>query len=186
MGSGFISRSDDVPDLMPPSGPAGTLVPTRANEVRERLAVGAEYTDSTSWPVDQWARGQGRDTEQQGRWSLPVRVARDRRQQVRPCPLANLPACQLCICLPTCHHASVPPSASPRLSTRSSPLSHHLYSPLPNSYYPLPTPYFPPPYPLTPSPSSTRSPCRGRGGRLGDERRRPGRKRRSGRAQSSR
>ena len=56
-------------------GPAGTLVPTRANGIRERLGVGGWRLDRCgvdpliSWPVDEGEAGG--DTDQQGRWSLP-------------------------------------------------------------------------------------------------------------------
>ena len=52
MGSGFASRSDGVPDLMPRPirGPAGTLVPTGANGVRERLGDGGWRLDRCGQP----------------------------------------------------------------------------------------------------------------------------------------
>ena len=142
MGSGFISRSDDVPDLMSAltyRGPAGTLVPTGANEVRERFGDGgwrlgtqARETGPTAWGLASPRAAMACLTSCQGptrakcatagtRCPLAHWPASQPASFASACPRVTVPACPLC--LSSTQHSVLDPALFPLISTPYSALS---------------------------------------------------------------
>ena len=130
MGSGFASRSDDVPDLMSAHIPrtsrdAGPYRRERGSRAvgRWRLAVrhaGKGYR-AAAWGLASPRAAMACLTSCQG----PSRAKRDSRHQVRPCPRVTMPACPLC--LPSTQHSIqhsvLDPALFPVISTPYSALS---------------------------------------------------------------